>query len=85
MAYEVRLKRTASKAIKKLDSQAQQRVLVALDMLASDPHDAPGVKSLQGRDGFRIRVGNYRIIYEIDGEALVVLVLRVGHRREVYR
>ena len=61
-AYAVRLSPRAEKNIRKLDAKARVRVLDALSDLASDPMNAAGVKALQGRDGYRLRAGDYRII-----------------------
>lgn len=83
--HTVVLSHEADKALSALPRQMQVRVIEALDKLAFDPMGAAGVKALQGRDAYRLRVGDYRVIYEIEGGALVVLVLRVAHRREVYR
>lgn len=83
--YTVEIKPQARKGFRRLDAQTRVRILDALDVLTNDPANAAGVKRLQGREGYRLRVGDYRVIYEINDGTLVVLVLRVGHRREVYR
>ncbi|MGS1091684.1 MULTISPECIES: type II toxin-antitoxin system RelE family toxin [Corynebacterium] len=76
---------SAAKAIRKLDRSTARRLLDAIESLASDPRP-PGSIQLKGGSGeFRIRVGDYRVVYGIHHDELVVLVLRVGHRREVYR
>jgi len=84
-SWAIQIEGKARKEFRRLDAQMRARILDALDALASDPVSAPGVKALKGRDAYRLRVGDYRVIYEIDGDELVVLVLRVAHRREVYR
>ena len=69
----------------KLDRQAQQRLAPAIDALADDPRP-PGCVKLAGADDlYRIRVGAYRVVYAIEDDRLVVLVVKVGHRRDVYR
>lgn len=83
--YAVRFTRAADKQLVKLDMQTQRRIVDALDDLAGDPQNAANVKAMKGRDALRLRVGSYRVIYEINDGALVVLVLRIGHRREAYR
>lgn len=83
--WTVVLSHEADKALSALPRQVQGRIVEALDKLAFDPMGAAGVKALKGRDGYRVRVGDYRIIYELDGGELVVLVLRIGNRRDVYR
>ena len=83
--WTVQIEGKARKEFRRLDAQTRARILDALDTLSLDPMNAAGVKRLQGREGYRLRVGDYRVIYELDGGALVVLVLRVAHRREAYR
>lgn len=76
---------SVAKTIRKLDKLTARRLLEAIDGLAIDPRP-PGCIQLKGGGGeFRIRVGNYRVVYDVQDDELVVLVLRVGHRREVYR
>ncbi|MEW5948302.1 MAG: type II toxin-antitoxin system RelE/ParE family toxin [Thermodesulfobacteriota bacterium] len=58
--------------------------MAAIQGLSEDPRPS-GVKKLTGRNAWRIRVGNYRVIYEIQDNSLVVLVVSVGHRKEIYR
>ncbi|WP_245664632.1 type II toxin-antitoxin system RelE family toxin [Nocardia grenadensis] len=62
------------------------RLLVALTSLGDDPYrrDDVDVKALTGRPGFRLRVGNYRLVYEVDDGKLVILVISACHRREIY-
>jgi mRNA interferase RelE/StbE len=83
--FEIRLSRSAAKALEKLEARLQDRIIAALNTLANDPTTAPGVVALSSRDAYRIRIGDYRVIYELDAEILVVLVLRIAHRREAYR
>ena len=71
-------------ALGRLDRMAQRRVQGAITLLAADPRP-PGARQLRGRPGWRVRVGDYRIIYTIEDDRLVVLVLALGHRRDVYR
>jgi len=71
--------------MKKLSADILKRVIKALVKLEQEPRP-PGVKKLSGEDElYRIRVGDYRIVYQIRDNELVVLVVRVAHRREVYR
>ncbi|WP_068400769.1 type II toxin-antitoxin system RelE family toxin [Kribbia dieselivorans] len=85
MPYAISYVPSAAKVIRKLDKQMARRLLDAIESLARDPRPS-GCIQLKGGDGeFRIRVGDYRIVYDIQDDELVVLVLRVGHRREVYR
>ena len=83
--YEVRIARRAIKAIAKLPRKEQLRVRAAIDLLAEEPRP-PGCVALSGEDSvYRVRVGDYRILYEVIDEHLVIQVVRVGHRRDVYR
>jgi mRNA interferase RelE/StbE len=85
VAYEVRFASGADRELRKLDFQDQRRITRAAESLASNPRP-PGVKKLAGPgDHWRIRVGDYRIIYEIRDAILLVLIIRVGHRGDVYR
>ena len=84
MRYTVRLKPSADRALGKLSRELQGRILAKLDQLAEDPHP-PGAEKLHGEPGYRVRVGDYRIVYDILHEEVTVLVIRIGHRREVYR
>ncbi|HLR97828.1 MAG TPA: type II toxin-antitoxin system RelE/ParE family toxin [Jiangellaceae bacterium] len=85
MPYAISYVPSAAKAIRKLDRPTARRLLEAIGELASDPRPS-GCIQLKGGDGeLRIRVGDYRIVYDVQDDELVVLVLRVGHRREVYR
>lgn len=85
MAYAILFKPSARTALLKLPKPIQARLIEAADALASDPRPH-GVVKLTGPEGlWRIRVGDYRIVYTIEDRQLVVLVARVAHRREVYR
>ena len=69
--------------MRKIDPQDRTRIQGAIALLGEDPRP-PGAKALQGRDGMRVRVGNYRIIYIIQDDVLLIVVVTVGHRRDVY-
>ena len=84
MIRKVTILRRAQKELGELPSEAYNRVRDAIGGLAEDPRP-PGCLKLTGRDGWRIRVGNYRLVYEIDDSGQMVTVLHVGHRRDVYR
>jgi len=84
MTYRVELKPSAAKALRLLDSVAAPRIRGALMLLAHDPRP-PGARRLTGRPGYRVRVGDYRIIYVIEDETLLIVVLALGHRNAVYR
>lgn len=84
MAYEIRFKPSAAKALAKLPRDVQRRIAPAIDGLSGNARPS-GAEKLAGEDAWRIRVGDYRIVYAIEDRVLVILVLHVGNRREVYR
>lgn len=84
MTYRVQIARRAAKAVTGLDKPARRRVLAAIDALSGDPRPV-GCKKLAGQEAWRIRVGDYLIIYEIHDQILLVIVVDIGHRREIYR
>lgn len=85
MRYEIRYAQSALKSLRKLDRGIARRILSAIDALALDPRPH-GCKQLKGGSGeMRIRVGDYRVIYDVNDGEVVILVLAIGHRREVYR
>ncbi len=83
MSYSVSILRRAQKELGLVSSPTFERVCDAVRALASNPRP-PGCRKLVGRDGWRVRLGDYRVIYEIDDAARTVLVLHVGHRRDIY-
>ncbi|WP_106817718.1 type II toxin-antitoxin system RelE family toxin [Janibacter massiliensis] len=85
MTYLVEIAPAASRQLRKLDGAARRRVRTAIDLLASDPRPANASKLKGGAGEWRVRTGDYRIVYDIDDGVLRVLVLAVGHRREIYR
>jgi mRNA interferase RelE/StbE len=85
MTYTVLWARKTLKQLEKLDRTAQKKIVLAVTKLAGNPRPH-GVKSLVTRPvEYRVRVGNYRVVYEINDDRLVVLVVAVAHRREIYR
>jgi mRNA interferase RelE/StbE len=84
MPYQIAFERTAERELLALQRPARERILNALRKLAPDPFTAANVKALKG-GGYRLRVGDYRVLFTVETEILLVLVIRVGHRREVYR
>ena len=82
MTYEVLFSDLALKQLRKLDQEARQRIIATIERIRIRP-DAY-VKKLVGGEGYRLRVGNYRVILDLDKEKLIILVLRIGHRRNVY-
>ncbi len=85
MTHRIELSPSAVRQLKKLDIAARRRIQAAIETLAGEPRPA-GAKKLVGGDGeWRVRTGDYRIVYEIHDGVLLVLVVAVGHRREIYR
>ena len=85
MRYEIEFRPSARKELLALPRRDQVRVGRSVEKLADEPRPA-GVKKLEGADDlYRIRAGDYRVIYQIQDAVLVVLVVRIGHRRDVYR
>lgn len=84
MNYSVLILRRAQNELAALPLEAYEKLKAAILALSVQPRP-PGCKKLSGRDGWRIRVGNFRAIYEIDDEAKKVLILHIGHRSDVYR
>lgn len=84
MTYHVEVAAAAVRQLRKLNRSAQRRVQAAIELLAAEPRPN-GAKKLVGGDGeWRVRTGDYRIVYEIHDNVLIVLVIAVGHRREIY-
>jgi mRNA interferase RelE/StbE len=81
--YRIELRPAAARALRKLDPQVRHRIQGAIALLAKDPRP-PAARALQGRPGLRVRVGDYRIIYTVDKDVLLVVVVRLGHRRDIY-
>ena len=85
MTYRVEVAEAAVRSLRKRDPTARRRVQAAIELLAEQPRPS-GARKLVGGDGLvRVRTGDYRIVYEIHDDVLVVLVVAVGHRREIYR
>lgn len=84
--YTVDLKPAAERALKKVkDKTARRRIVTVIDGLTTHPRP-PGAVAIQGSDGLlRIRAGDYRILYTVNDDGLTVLVVTIGHRRDVYR
>ena len=81
--YRIELRPAAVRALHKLDPQVRHRVQGAIALLAEDPRP-PAARALRGRPGLRVRVGDYRIIYTVTDDVLLVVVVTLGHRRDVY-
>ncbi len=83
--YDIEISETAEKQLKKLQRGDQRRVARAIVALADEPRPR-GSRKLSGySDVFRVRVGRYRVIYSVSGNRLIVIILKIGHRKDVYR
>ena len=83
--YKIEISRTAEKQLKKLPQLEQKRVAKVILELADDPFQKGSRKLAGYEDILRIRVGRYRILYSVSGKTLVIIVLKIGHRKDVYR
>jgi len=84
MSYSIIVEAPAERELRRLRNPIHQRISRAIDDLADNPRPA-GCRKMQGQDAWRIRVGDYRIIYEIHDDKVLVIVIRIGHRSDVYR
>ena len=84
MTYKIFIEKSAQKSLSKIPSPYQDRIINAVQALAKNPRPA-GCKKLSGREAWRIRIGNYRVLYEIHDDTLIVFVIVIGHRKDIYR
>lgn len=85
MSFQIRFDPYARKQLSAIDKPHRRRILAKIETLAEDPRP-PGALMLTGRHGdYRIRVGDYRVIYTVADTQLIVLVIDIGHRRDIYR
>ena len=82
--YSVEFRKSVEKELRRIPKKDQIRILQRISELADD-HLPPGCKKLSGQERYRLRQGNYRILYEVDGARLIVTVVKIGDRRDVYR
>lgn len=83
-SYKIQIKPSAAKELKKIPLKDRRRIVAHITELADDPRPQ-GCEKLSGADKYRIRQGNYRVVYSIQDQNLIVLVIRIAHRKEVYR
>ena len=84
MSYSIEILRSAKKYLSKIPRQNQDRIISAINSLADTPRPN-GCKKLSGRPAWRIRIGSYRVIYEVQDDKLIITVIHIGHRKEVYK
>ncbi len=82
--YKLLIKASAAKEIEDIPKRDRQRVINRITKLAEDPR-CEGCEKLSGQDRYRVRQGRYRILYTINDEEVIIVVVKVGHRRDVYR
>jgi mRNA interferase RelE/StbE len=82
--YRILIKPSAVKELKKLPPKYIPRIVVKIESLAHDPRPR-GVEKLTSYENYRIRLGRYRIVYSIEDDKLIVIVIKVGHRKDIYR
>jgi len=85
MTYEVALAPAAARQLRKFDPQVRRRLQAAIELLATEPRPPAATRLVGGAGEWRVRTGDYRIVYEIEEERLLVLVLSAGRRREIYQ
>ncbi|CAB4893067.1 unannotated protein [freshwater metagenome] len=85
MSYRITLAPSAARQLRKQDPQVRRRIQAALELLADDPRPPAATRLVGGAGEWRVRTGDYRVIYEIHDDELLVLVLQLGHRRDVYQ
>ena len=83
-SYKIVIKKSAAKEIEKIEKKDRIRVIEKIRSLMFDPHPV-GSKKLSGQEKYRIRQGNYRILYQVINDELIINVVKVGHRRDVYK
>ncbi|MFO7596382.1 MAG: type II toxin-antitoxin system RelE/ParE family toxin [Desulfocurvibacter africanus] len=83
--YALRFSTAALKALRKASPDVAGRIRTKLDELAQDPFAAPNVKKLTNHPGYRLRVGDWRVLYLIQQEEVMIQVVEIGQRKEVYR
>ena len=84
MNYRITLAPAAARQLRKFDPPLRRRIQAVLELLAVEPRPPSATQLVGGSGEWRVRTGDYRIIYEIHNDQLLVLVLRMGHRRDVY-
>jgi len=83
--YAVEFTASADKSLRRLPVVAQQRIVRAIERLTHDPRPSGALKLAGADNAWRVRVGDYRVLYEVLDGRLLVLVIRIGHRKDIYR
>lgn len=82
--YKIVIKQSVAKDLRPIPNKYVKRILQRIEQLAQDPRP-PGSEKLSGEEKYRVRQGNYRILYTIEDEILTVFIVKIGHRRDVYQ
>jgi mRNA interferase RelE/StbE len=82
--YKIVIKQSVAKDLRPIPNKDVKHILQRIEQLAQDPRP-PGSEKLSGEEKYRVRQGNYRILYRIEDEILTVFIVKIGHRRDVYR
>ena len=84
MNYKIFIERSAQKALSKVPVRDQNRMIESIQNLSDNPRPS-NAKKLTARSGWRIRIGNYRVIFEIEDDRLIITVISIGHRKDIYK
>lgn len=83
-SYRIVIRKSAAKEIERIEKKDRIRIIEKIRSLANDPYP-PGSRKLSGQEKYRVRQGSYRILYQVIGDELIISVMKVAHRREVYK
>lgn len=83
-SYRLLIKPSAAKELQALPTNDRKRVVTKIQGLASDPRP-PGTEKLSGEEKYRLRQGDYRVLYSVDDSQKILVIVKIGHRRDVYR
>ena len=82
--YKIIFRKSVAQDMRRIPNRDLRKILAAINSLSEEPRPS-GVERLSGQEKYRVRQGNYRIIYEINDQEVIVVVVKVGHRKDVYR
>jgi mRNA interferase RelE/StbE len=82
--YKLVFRKSVARDMRRIPNRDLRRILCAIDALSEEPRPA-GVEKLSGQERYRVRQGEYRVVYEIKDDAVIVVVVKIGHRKDVYR
>ena len=83
MIYRIELRPAAVRSLSRIPKKDRDRIRGAIALLAHDPRP-PGARALKGRPGLRVRIGNYRVTYTIVDDVLIIVIVQIGHRKDIY-